>query len=128
MQTVGQGNGARVACASHGRLRGACYSVVTGAALSTGRLLRPWAPVDGNGRDPPPPHFPHCAGSAELGSNFHFNAGDDAAAVRWLDVDPREKDYNNLYASHKEWVDKVAAGLRDQGVGRDSDHGMPSSQ
>ena len=75
------------------------------------------------------PISPHRrAGNAELGSNFHFNAGDDAAAVRWLDVDPREKDYNNLYASHKEWVDKVAAGLRDQGVGRDSDDGMPSTQ
>lgn len=115
-------------CSPYGRLHRACYAGVTGAALSAWRLLRPWGPVDGNGRYLPPPHFTHRAGNAELGSNFHFNAGDDAAAVRWLDVDPREKDYNNLYASHKEWVDKVAAGLRDQGVGRDSDHGMPSSQ
>ena len=60
-------------------------------------------------------HF-HCG--AELGANFNFNAGDDAAAVRWLDVDPREADYSNLYASHREWVDKVAAGLRERGVGR----------
>ena len=47
--------------------------------------------------------------------------------MRWLDVDPRDQDYHNLYASHMEWVDKVAAGLRDQGVGRGSEHGMPGS-
>ena len=70
-------------------------------------------------------HF-HC--NAELGANFHFNPDDDeVAAVRWLDVDPHDQDYRNLYASHMEWVDKVAAGLRDQGVGRGSEHGMPGS-
>ena len=31
--------------------------------------------------------------------------------VRWLDVDPENHHYRNLYASHKSWVDKVAAGL-----------------
>jgi len=30
-------------------------------------------------------------------------------AVRWLDVDPSQPEYNNLYASHKLWVDKIAA-------------------
>jgi ADP-ribose pyrophosphatase len=54
-------------------------------------------------------HF-HC--NADVGSRMAFNAGDDAAAVRWLDVDPTDKDYINLYASHKEWVDKVAASMR----------------
>ena len=53
-------------------------------------------------------HF-HC--NAELGAMLPLHAGDDAAAVRWLDVDPTQPDYNNLYASHKLWVDKIAAGF-----------------
>ena len=53
-------------------------------------------------------HF-HC--NAELGAMLPLHAGDDAAAVRWLDVDPSLPDYSNLYASHKLWVDKIAAGF-----------------
>lgn len=53
-------------------------------------------------------HF-HCG--SQLGALLPLHAGDDAAAVRWLDVDPDQADYRNLYASHKTWVDKVAAGL-----------------
>ena len=47
--------------------------------------------------------------------------------LSWLHVAPRDQDCRNLYAAHMEWVDKVAAGLRDQGEGRGSEHGMPGS-
>ena len=53
-------------------------------------------------------HF-HC--NSELGSRLPLHAGDDAGAVKWLDVAADQQDYRNLYASHKTWVDKVAAGL-----------------
>ena len=41
-------------------------------------------------------------------------------AVRWLDVDPSQPEYNNLYASHKLWVDKIAAGFSHNAQGRPS--------
>lgn len=53
-------------------------------------------------------HF-HC--DAEMGALLPLHAGDDAANVIWLDVDNADERYNNLYASHKQWVDQVAATL-----------------
>ena len=51
-------------------------------------------------------HF-HC--SAEIGDKLPLAAGDDARKVVWLDVSPAsETRYANLYASHREWVDRVA--------------------
>jgi len=35
-------------------------------------------------------------------------AGDDAAAVRWLEVGDHVDDYQKLYASHKDMVDEIA--------------------
>lgn len=54
-------------------------------------------------------HF-HC--DAEMGKLLHLHAGDDAAEVSWLDVDDTNKLYFDLYASHKQWVDMVAAMLK----------------
>jgi ADP-ribose pyrophosphatase len=54
-------------------------------------------------------HF-HC--DAEMGALLPLHAGDDAAEVTWLDVDEADERYAGLYASHKEWVDKVAATLK----------------
>ena len=54
-------------------------------------------------------HF-HC--NAKMGAVLPMNAGDDAAAVTWLDVVNTEPRYVNLYASHKQWVDQVAAQLK----------------
>jgi len=59
-------------------------------------------------------HF-HC--NAELGAMLPLEAGDDATAVMWLDINEAEEKYRNLYASHKDWVDAVAAKLR-QGAAR----------
>jgi len=50
-------------------------------------------------------HF-HC--DAELASLLELHAGDDAAEVQWLEVGEHVKEYRNLYANHKEFVDKVA--------------------
>ena len=51
-------------------------------------------------------HF-HCP--PEIGDKLHLGAGDDATKVVWLDVSPAsESRYANLYASHREWVDRVA--------------------
>jgi len=47
-------------------------------------------------------HFP-C--SKELGDMLSLHAGDDAAEVKWLDIDDSVADYKNLYASHKAFVD-----------------------
>jgi len=54
-------------------------------------------------------HF-HC--DPELGALLPLHAGDDAADVTWLDVDEADERYENLYASHKQWVDQVAATLK----------------
>lgn len=51
-------------------------------------------------------HF-HCAPA--LGAQLPLNAGDDAAAVRWVDVGGSE--HAGLYADHKVWVDAAAARL-----------------
>ncbi len=53
-------------------------------------------------------HF-HCG--PELAPMLPLRAGDDAAHVTWLRVDAGEPRYVNLYASHREWVDSVAAAL-----------------
>eukprot|EP00310_Coccolithus_braarudii_P004340 CAMPEP_0183379478 /NCGR_PEP_ID=MMETSP0164_2-20130417/125445_1 /TAXON_ID=221442 /ORGANISM="Coccolithus pelagicus ssp braarudi, Strain PLY182g" /LENGTH=315 /DNA_ID=CAMNT_0025557061 /DNA_START=261 /DNA_END=1208 /DNA_ORIENTATION=- len=49
-------------------------------------------------------HF-HC--DAELASLLELHAGDDAADVQWLEVGEHVAQYRNLYANHKEFVDKV---------------------
>ena len=55
-------------------------------------------------------HF-HC--SKELGALLPLRAGDDAGEVTWLDVDEvNEPRYRHLYASHKDWVDDVAASFK----------------
>ena len=47
----------------------------------------------------------HCAEA--LGQALPLNAGDDAQAVRWVDVGGPE--HATLYADHKEWVDRAEA-------------------
>jgi len=54
-------------------------------------------------------HF-HC--TADLAVQLPLRAGDDAHNVTWLDVDDAEPRYAALYASHKDWVDRVACELR----------------
>ena len=54
-------------------------------------------------------HF-HC--NAELGAMLPLASGDDAADVMWLDIDADDERYRNLYASHKQWVDLIASGMR----------------
>jgi len=49
-------------------------------------------------------HF-HC--SNELGKLLPLHAGDDAAAVMWLDIDPTEPKFNHLYASHKDFINRA---------------------
>eukprot|EP00565_Helicotheca_tamesis_P007479 CAMPEP_0185727720 /NCGR_PEP_ID=MMETSP1171-20130828/3337_1 /TAXON_ID=374046 /ORGANISM="Helicotheca tamensis, Strain CCMP826" /LENGTH=288 /DNA_ID=CAMNT_0028396349 /DNA_START=182 /DNA_END=1048 /DNA_ORIENTATION=+ len=46
-------------------------------------------------------HF-HC--SEELGRMLPLHAGDDAAAVAWIDVSDEDERFRNLYASHKDMV------------------------
>ena len=58
-------------------------------------------------------HF-HCG--RELGSMLPLESGDDAAAVKWLDVDGDEQDYANLYASHREWVDDIKRSMREDSM------------
>ena len=50
-------------------------------------------------------HF-HC--SAELGALMPLEAGDDAGQVKWVTID----DSLTLYASHRDWVEVVAASMR----------------
>ena len=47
----------------------------------------------------------HC--SEALGQALPLNAGDDAKAVRWVDVGGPE--HATLYADHKAWVDRAEA-------------------
>jgi len=53
-------------------------------------------------------HF-HC--TRALGEMLPLHAGDDAAAVQWIDVDAAEERYANLYAAHRSFVDLVAKWL-----------------
>ena len=56
-------------------------------------------------------HF-HC--SEELGRKLKLRGGDDAKYASWLDIDPvREPRYAELYASHRDWVDRIAERMRD---------------
>ena len=48
----------------------------------------------------------------------HWQAGDDAARVKWLEVDEKSDEYRKLYASHKSMVDLAARSLRSKGVKR----------
>lgn len=54
-------------------------------------------------------HF-HCG--EDLAKSLKLEAGDDAAAVKWIDANDHCYDFVNLYASHKEMVDKAVASLR----------------
>jgi ADP-ribose pyrophosphatase len=51
----------------------------------------------------------HFKCSADLGEKLKLSAGDDASHVKWLDVDENVEDYKNLYASHKEFVNKAVS-------------------
>jgi hypothetical protein len=51
-------------------------------------------------------HF-HC--TRRLGEMLPLHAGDDAAAVRWLEAGDHNPLYRNLYASHKQIVDRIVA-------------------
>ena len=48
-----------------------------------------------------------AAATEALGQALPLNAGDDAQAVRWVDVGGPE--HATLYADHKEWVDRAEA-------------------
>ena len=52
-------------------------------------------------------HF-HC--DRALGSKIALAAGDDAATVKWLNVD----DTAHLYASHRDWVEVVARNMSER--------------
>ena len=58
-------------------------------------------------------HF-HC--TADLAVQLPLRAGDDAHNVTWLDVDDAEPRYAALYASHKDWVGRVACELSASGL------------
>ena len=53
-------------------------------------------------------HF-HC--NAECAKMLKLEAGDDAAAVRWIDIDDPDV-LAGLYASHRDWVDMCAQKLQ----------------
>ena len=61
-------------------------------------------------------HF-HCDPTAAGMLKLH--AGDDAAKVKWVDISADSDDYNNLYASHKDWVDMIEKRVRPHSVCRD---------
>jgi ADP-ribose pyrophosphatase len=54
----------------------------------------------------------HFRCTASLGERLRLNAGDDAAAVKCLDVDEANADFANLYASHKSFVNLCVADAR----------------
>jgi len=54
-------------------------------------------------------HF-HCSGT--LGEMLPLKAGDDARDVTWLAIDPSEPRFLSLYASHREWVERVAESIK----------------
>lgn len=62
-------------------------------------------------------HF-HCDGN--MARMLRLEAGDDAASVRWITVSADSDRYMRLYASHKDWVDKVAEALRPHRAARNN--------
>ena len=61
-------------------------------------------------------HF-HC--DKELGEMLQLRAGDDAAQVTWLDIDVgTEPRYRDLYASHRDWVDRIKEKMTPHEVAR----------
>ena len=57
-------------------------------------------------------HF-HCPD--ELGQRLQLRGGDDATKAAWIDVDPiGEPRYASLYASHREWVDRVDQTMQEE--------------
>ena len=63
-------------------------------------------------------HF-HC--DKKVASLLTLEAGDDAQSVKWVNIAPDSDDYNNLYASHKDWVDLVERWMRPHHKCRDDD-------
>ena len=59
-------------------------------------------------------HF-HC--STELGRLLPLHAGDDAAAVMWLDIESSNATFTNLYASHREFVMAAVEQFNQRGEG-----------
>jgi ADP-ribose pyrophosphatase len=59
-------------------------------------------------------HF-HC--DVEMSELLLLRAGDDAAAVTWLNVNEADERYAGLYASHKNWVDDAIATHKASGKG-----------
>ena len=53
----------------------------------------------------------HFACNSQLGKLLLLNAGKGAVEVKWLDIDPKDDEYSNLYAGHKLWVDYVAESI-----------------
>ena len=69
-------------------------------------------------------HF-HC--SLELGALLPLGAGEDSTRVTWLDVNPlSEPRYANLYASHRDWVDKIADSFGKRRSERQAPEGYPA--
>ena len=66
-------------------------------------------------------HF-HC--TPELGKLLPLEAGDDAASVKWLDVDDSNATFANLYASHKDFVKKAVEAME----GRDEEEEPESEE
>eukprot|EP00514_Thraustochytrium_sp_LLF1b_P010458 CAMPEP_0184559304 /NCGR_PEP_ID=MMETSP0199_2-20130426/46359_1 /TAXON_ID=1112570 /ORGANISM="Thraustochytrium sp., Strain LLF1b" /LENGTH=1234 /DNA_ID=CAMNT_0026956591 /DNA_START=1 /DNA_END=3705 /DNA_ORIENTATION=+ len=83
----------------------------------------------------------HC--DEKLGGALRLGAGDDAGAVKWLDVDEENLHFGNFYASHKamvlrakellekgrdsEAIAPVSVSLRTKVINRPSHEGVPIS-
>ena len=72
-------------------------------------------------------HF-HCP--PDIGAKLPLGAGDDAKRAIWLDINPAsEERYANLYASHRQWVDRVAETIAPHELSRqDSTRVPPAGQ
>ena len=69
-------------------------------------------------------HF-HCDDT--VGTKIKLKSGDDAQAVMWLSIDKSIKEYQELYASHREWVDGIARRLDAQRLEESDSSAQPSS-
>ena len=69
-------------------------------------------------------HF-HC--TAELGKLLPLHAGDDAAAVMWLDIDPSNAKFANLYASHRDFVLAAVEQMTEFEPHGDEEHEQPEA-
>ena len=66
-------------------------------------------------------HF-HC--SDDCAKNLRLDAGDETSSVRWIDIDQADDNYAGLYASHKDWVDKVSVKMLPHKLARDAAESM----